>query len=72
MEEVWKVIPGFESYSASSEGCVRNDKTGRVLKARKDEGGYMQIKLSVGRNKQVDKLVHHLQFSRSIFLKEKR
>lgn len=60
MEEVWKFIPGFEGYSASSDGRVRNNKTGRVLKARKDEGGYMQIKLSIGRNKQVNKLVHHL------------
>ena len=32
MEEIWKVIEGFENYSISSFGNIRNNKTLRVLK----------------------------------------
>ncbi len=59
MEEVWKVIPGFEGYSASSEGRIRNDKTGNVLKANKKEDGYVHIKLT-SRKKSMSKLVHQV------------
>lgn len=31
MEE-WRAIPGFDNYEASSEGRVKNSKTGRVLR----------------------------------------
>ena len=57
-EVTWRPIPGFECYSASSDGQIRN-KSGRVLKVRKDEGGYLQVKLSLDK-KQINKLVHHL------------
>ena len=33
--ENWKKIPGWERYSVSDQGRVRNDKTGRILKAVK-------------------------------------
>ena len=45
MEE-WKKIDGYENYSVSSEGRVRNDKTGRILKVTPDKGGYLQVCLS--------------------------
>ena len=52
MAEVWKKVPveGFERYSISSIGQVRNDKTGRILKQNIREEGYCYIQLS-GENK---------------------
>jgi len=32
MTEIWKSIEGYETYSVSTFGNVRNDKTGRILK----------------------------------------
>lgn len=40
MEE-WKVIEGFENYSVSSEGRVRNDKTQLILKLTISKMGYL-------------------------------
>ena len=49
MKEEWKPITVdgeiYENYSVSSEGNIRNDKTGRILKKRKDKYGYEQIGL---------------------------
>lgn len=42
--ERWKEIDGFENYSVSSEGRVRNDRTGRVLKPI-DNHGYQRVGL---------------------------
>ena len=58
MAEVWKKVPveGFERYSISSIGQVRNDKTKRILKINvRDEYsagavGYCYVNLS-GENK---------------------
>lgn len=43
--EIWKKIEGYENYSVSTYGRVRNDKTGRILKPRCVSHGYMQIRL---------------------------
>jgi len=59
MAEVWKKVPveGFERYSISSIGQVRNDKTKRILKINvRDDGdkasqGYCYINLSGEKNK---------------------
>jgi hypothetical protein len=32
MEEVWKAIPLFKDYSASTHGRIKNNKTNRILK----------------------------------------
>lgn len=32
MTEIWKQIENYETYSVSTFGNVRNDKTGRMLK----------------------------------------
>lgn len=47
----WRKIEGFERYSVSSDGQIRNDKTGRFLKAHKDRYGYLQLNLCPGRKK---------------------
>ena len=41
--EEWKKIEGFPVYSVSSFGNVRNDKTGRFLKAVLNNSGYYQV-----------------------------
>ena len=41
----WKKIDGYENYSVSSEGEVRNDKTGRILKKYKDKYKYDHVNL---------------------------
>ena len=36
--EQWKKIDGYENYSVSINGNVRNDKTGRILKKMQRQG----------------------------------
>ena len=42
---MWKIIQGFENYSVSSQGEVRNNKTGRVLSPSPSAGGYLRVNL---------------------------
>lgn len=45
MEEIWKDIEGYEGlYQISSLGKIKN-KEGKILKTRKDTGGYLLINL---------------------------
>ena len=44
MVETYKKIEGFENYSVSDFGNVRNDKTGRILKPALHDG-YFRIRL---------------------------
>ena len=45
MIETYKKIEGFENYSVSDHGNVRNDKTGRILKGRAGGSGYLSVDL---------------------------
>ena len=45
MVETYKKIEGFENYSVSDWGNVRNDKTGRVLKGMDNKKRYLQVGL---------------------------
>lgn len=55
----WIKVKGYENYSVSPEGQVRNDKTGRILRPRRQSQGYIQLHLC--RNgKAVQHLVHRL------------
>lgn len=45
MEEIWKTIEDYPNYAVSSEGQVKNVKTGKILKQRKDAYGYCRINL---------------------------
>ena len=58
MEE-WKKIDGYEHYSVSKDGKVRNDKSGRILKAYYNKYGYQQVKLYKNR-KGNNFLIHRL------------
>lgn len=43
----WRPAPNYEGYSACTDGRVRNDKTGRVLKPSKNKVGYATSKLTL-------------------------
>ena len=43
--EKWKIIEGYGRYEVSDQGNIRNVETLKVLKPRKDRGGYLQINL---------------------------
>ena len=51
MVETFKTIEGFENYSVSDLGNVRNDKTGRILKGV-DTNGYLRVDLRKNKTKQ--------------------
>ena len=49
--EQWKKIEGYENYSVSNMGRVRNDGTGKVLKSEIDIDGYYRVTLYPGKKK---------------------
>lgn len=53
----WRKIPKFPRYSASSDGEIRNDKTGRILKTEKHRCGYRQLSVGRGTQEYVHRLV---------------
>ena len=57
--ENWKKVAGFETYSVSDRGNVRNDKTGRILKPGTNTHGYLFVNLKKN-NKSSIKDVHRL------------
>ncbi len=59
MVETYKKIKGFEVYSVSDHGNVKNNKTGRILKPSKTHDGYFLICL-MKEKKQYTKLIHKL------------
>jgi hypothetical protein len=49
MTEIWKQIENYETYSVSTFGNVRNNKTGKILKGNKIcKSGHLQIRLING------------------------
>ena len=56
MEE-YRKIKGYENYSISNLGNIRNDKTGRILKQHKKTNGYMQVQMG---RKTIPQYVHRL------------
>jgi hypothetical protein len=53
----WEKIKGFENYSVSNDGEVRNDRTGRILKPHLSTSGYYQVMMG---RKTVPQYVHRL------------
>ena len=39
----WKIINGFDGYSVSDTGLIKNNKTGRILKTRLSKKGYVTV-----------------------------
>jgi hypothetical protein len=44
-EEEYRQIEGYDNYSVSNMGNVRNDKTGRIRKPTTDRDGYLYVDL---------------------------
>ncbi len=59
MVETYKKIEGFENYSVSDHGNVRNDKTGRILKGKDNGHGYFQVGLMKNKTRHSN-LIHKL------------
>lgn len=59
MKEVWKDIKGYDNYEVSTEGQVRNKKTGLILKPRVNRGGYLSVVL-YSNGKAISKYIHRL------------
>lgn len=59
MEEIWMTCGDTESYELSSEGRIRNTKTGRILKTHFDEKGREVVCISVN-EKQYTKRISRL------------
>ena len=55
--EKWEKIKGFEKYSVSNKGNVRNDKTGRILKPHVSTSGYYQVMMG---RKTIPQYIHRL------------
>ena len=45
MTELWREIPNYPNYEASTLGNIRNKKTGRILKASIGTNGYRVLNL---------------------------
>ena len=57
--ENWKKVAGFDNYSVSDRGNVRNDKTGRILKPGTNTHGYLYVNLRKNKKPSI-KDVHRL------------
>ena len=58
--ETFKIIEGFETYSVSDLGNVKNNKTGRQLKPGKNKLGYEKVNLTANNKSSCLKRVHRL------------
>jgi hypothetical protein len=54
-DEIWKKIVGYEKYSVSSYGRIRQDKFNRILKTWKQNRGYYIV--DIGKTMTVHRLV---------------
>ena len=58
--EIWKEIPDHPKYEASTEGRIRNKKTGNVLAPQKSRSrGKVYLKVHLGANA-LNKVIHRL------------
>lgn len=53
--EIWRLTP-YKGYSASTQGNVRNDKTGRILKPGKTKLGYLIVTVG-GRSRLIHRII---------------
>ena len=62
MNEMWKKIDGFDNYSVSNHGRIRNDKEDRILctSIRSKTSDYYSVLLPVGNGKYKHRSVHRL------------
>lgn len=58
--ERWKPIAGYENYSVSSWGRVRNNLTGDILQQERHDKGYLRVDLYGKRGERKHLKVHRL------------
>lgn len=58
--EIWKDVPGYERYSVSTLGRVKNNITNKVLSTRKAGNGYLRVNLRKGNVKYEKPRVMHV------------
>lgn len=59
-EEVWKLIPGYTNYEASTRGRIRNNRNGYILNPSVNFSGYLEVNISKQKAKQKVELVHRM------------
>lgn len=59
--EIWKSVVGYENYSVSSWGRVKNNITGDMLRQEVHDKGYMRVDLY-----DCDRKRHHLKVHRLV------
>lgn len=60
MTSKWKIIKDCSNYSVSTNGEVKNNKTGRILKPLKNKDGYLMVNIKSDDGKYYYKLIHRL------------
>jgi len=60
MEEIWKPIVGFEHYSVSNLGQIRNDTTEIIMKGSKTPSGFLSVSLYDDNKKKSNHFIHRL------------
>ena len=58
--EIFKTIKGYPLYSISTEGQIRKNSTGKIMKPSKKPNGYMSINLFMSDGRRRKELVHRL------------
>ncbi|AMV29393.1 NUMOD4 motif protein [Gemmata sp. SH-PL17] len=48
VDEQWQDVPGYRDYQASTEGQIRNRRSGRVLTGTITKNGYRQVNVNRG------------------------
>lgn len=61
MQEQWKIIKEASNYEISNTGKVRNRISLRILKGRRNKGGYLQVSLKIDETQKFsNKYIHRL------------
>ena len=60
MEEIWKLIDGYENYQISNMGCVINTDTNKILKGQNNGKGYLFVTLYDRHHKSKQIMIHRL------------
>ena len=58
--EIFRQIKQYPMYSVSTEGRVRKDTVGKIMKPSKKPNGYMQLNLFTGDGRRKKEYVHRL------------
>lgn len=60
MNEIWRDIDGFSLYQVSSEGKIRNKKTGKQIKEQISTDGYLRVSLRDDNGVAATRMIHKL------------